>query len=403
MEPPSEPSLSRESLDYIERTPLEKRKALGQFFTPEDLRRALLDQLRLPARPAILDPACGTGEFLRSAREAWPDARLAGFEVDPELARIAAQVIPDASIRCVDALALPFEPAFDLVLGNPPYFQFKPDAAFRQRYASAISGRPNTYACFLKLGLELLRPGGVLAFVLPPSMNNGAYFRSLREFILATCRVESLRIQKSAARFVGANQAVMLLRIVKGEQDDGKFVFSRGPFRLFCQHPDRLQALFAGAATLDALGYSVRTGSVVWNQVRESLSSQPEAAVRLLWAHNVGKGALDLRGKDGKPGFVRGRELLVGPAILVNRVTGQGSKARIRAAVVPDRMEFLAENHVNVVLPPLAATEADVVHVAAALADSRSTEMVRELTGNTQISSLELLHLIPLHLGKQGA
>ncbi|MFH0947115.1 MAG: N-6 DNA methylase [Planctomycetota bacterium] len=396
------PSLRRETLDYIGRTPLAKRKAFGQFFTPEDLRRALLDQVRLPARPAILDPACGTGEFLRTAREVWPDAQLAGLEIDPELARIAAQVVPEALIRCEDALAAPFEPAYDLVLGNPPYFQFKPDAAFRMRYATAISGRPNTYACFVKLGLELLRPGGMLAFVLPPSMNNGAYFQSLREFILSTCRVESLRVQKSADRFVDANQAVMLLRIVKGEPDDGRFVFSRGPFRLLCQHPERLRTLFEGATTLDALGYSVRTGSVVWNQVRELLSQEPEEAVRLLWAHNVGKGALDLRGKTGKPGFVRGRKPLVGPAIVVNRVTGHGRKARIRAAVVPDRMEFLAENHVNVVLPPKEAAEKDVVRVAAALADPRSTEMVRELTGNTQISSLELLYLIPVHLGTGG-
>ena len=393
-----EPELTRETRDYIARTPLEKRKSLGQFFTPAALRRKLLAGLALPERPRILDPACGTGEFLRTARRLWPDAELTGFEVDPQLAALSRSAVPEARIYRIDALEEPWRPAYDAVIGNPPYFEFKPEAAFRKRYQAAISGRPNTYACFVKLGLELLLEGGVLAYVLPPSMNNGAYFRALRDFILTMCRVESLRILPAADLFEGASQTVMLLRLVKGEADDGVHLFRRGPFRLFCQDPARLHVLFEGATTLDDLGYCVRTGSVVWNQVRDQLTDEPQGAVRLIWAHNLAAGALDFRGKPGKPAFVRGRQPLKGPAIVVNRVTGLGQKARLRAALVPRDMEFLGENHVNVVRPPEGMGEAEVGHVVAALLSERAIAAVRELTGNTQISSLELQHLVPIDL-----
>ena len=57
MDAQPEPSLSEETLDYIKRVPLERRKALGQYFTPAELRHELLEGIVLPPRPRILDPA----------------------------------------------------------------------------------------------------------------------------------------------------------------------------------------------------------------------------------------------------------------------------------------------------------------------------------------------------------
>lgn len=391
-----EPPLSEASRAYLARTPLEKRKRLGQFFTPSALRDALLDDLALPARARILDPACGTGEFLASAGVRYPDATLVGWEVDPEPAGVASAQVPRARIEVCDALAVPFEPAFDAVIGNPPYFECRLDPETRARFAGAISGRPNSYALFVYLGLELLKPGGRLAFVLPPSMNNGRYFSALRQRILALARVESLRLLDAPDLFVGASQKVMLLRLTKGESDDARFVYRRGAFTLFTEDPGALAELFESATTLADLGYTVKTGQVVWNQARADLVDRAQGAVRLIWSHDIGDGELRFDGRPGKPGFVRGRAPLVGPAIVCNRVTGSGAAARLRAALVPAGLEFVGENHVNVVLPPAGTPERDVARVVERLRDPRVLQSVRRLTGNTQISSRELAHLVPV-------
>ncbi len=392
----NEAGLTRATLDYLARAPLARRKALGQFFTPEALRRELLDGLRLRRGARVLDPGCGTGEFLLSARRLWPDAELFGCEVDPELAAIARRLVPGAHVRACDALQEPFRPAFDAVIGNPPYFEFKPPQEIRRRYAPAISGRPNSYALFTQLGVELLKDGGVLAYVVPPSMNNGAFFSALRSFLLARCRVESLRLQPSPGIFSGAQQSVMLLRLWKGEQDDGRHVFRRGPFTLFAEAPAKLHALYAGCETLADLGCEVRTGTVVWNQVKDRLTDDPRGAVRLVWAHNIGAGTLDFTPRRGKPGCVRGKQPLRGPAVVVNRVTGKVATAVLKAALVPAGMEFVGENHVNVVLPPVGTSEAEVRRIVERLRRPRALAAVRRLTGNTQISSLELCQLVPL-------
>ncbi|MBL8767345.1 MAG: SAM-dependent DNA methyltransferase [Planctomycetes bacterium] len=381
---------------YIERVPLERRKQLGQFFTPRSLRERLLAGIELPPHARVIDPACGTGEFLLTARERFPDATLVGVEIDPELAQIARANVPDADIRIGDALRMPHLGTYDAVIGNPPYFELKAsDVPASMR--GVVAGRPNVFALFVKHGLDLLVDGGVMAFVLPPSMNNGAYFKALRDDVATRGRILGLELQDAHDLFDGATQATMLLRVRKGTAAAERHVFRRGPFTLFVVDPAELERSFDDAVTLADLGYEVRTGSVVWNQARADLTTEPHGAVRMIWSHDIAEdGRVRFADKPGKPGFVRGRMPLLGPALVVNRITGVGSRARLRVAVVPPGVPFVAENHVNVVLPQSGTRHDRVVAVATALRSPHALAAARRLTGNTQISATELKHLIPL-------
>jgi adenine-specific DNA-methyltransferase len=387
--------LAPETRAYLARSDPAHRKRLGQFFTPAPLREALLEGLDLPEAPRILDPACGTGEFLASAAARWPDAELEGWEVDPSLVPVAHRLAPAARIRRRDALSVAFEPAWDAVVGNPPYFELRLDPDLRRRYAAAIGGRANVYALFVLLGLACLRPGGVLAYVVSTSMTNGAYFRALRDHVLATAAVERLEVVSDTTAFVGAQQGVMLLVLRKGVRDDGRHVFRRGDHVLLAERPDELAALFEDRTTLGGLGWDVRTGTVVWNQRRRDLTHEPAGGTRLIWSRDVGEGGL-LDPADDRPRYVRGVEPKVGPAIVVNRVTGSGPRARLRAAVVPRGMRFVGENHVNVGFPPAGTRVEEVRRVAKALTAPGALAAVRRLTGNTQISRTELRDLVPI-------
>lgn len=75
----------------------------------------------------VLEPTCGRGAWLVAAREAWPDARLVGRELDPAYAAEARAAVPDADVAVADffatdwgALGRALEPPV-LVLGNPPW------------------------------------------------------------------------------------------------------------------------------------------------------------------------------------------------------------------------------------------------------------------------------------------
>ena len=82
---------TKESFDYLKNTDIEKRKRLGQYFTPKSIRDLLLSKLvslsEKKDNVKILDPACGSGEFLLSCLEHFNDANLYGFEIDESLVK----------------------------------------------------------------------------------------------------------------------------------------------------------------------------------------------------------------------------------------------------------------------------------------------------------------------------
>lgn len=352
----------------------------------------------------VLDPGVGTGELLAAAARRQDGLELFGWDVDKKALAAAAAHIPGATFEKRSALdAWDGEP-FDLVIGNPPYFQFRPGPALKERYAAVISGRANIFAFFFQAGLEVLRPGGRLAFIVPPSLNSGAYFEALREHITGVASVESLTVLEGTDLFEGANTAVQLLVLRKGES--GKdFLFERecadSGFRrvIFSAEADRLTACFDGRSTLWELGFEAFTGTIVWNQHRGALRKRAsDEVVPLIWSHNLKDGEVEFGNRPDKPQYIRPPgEVESGPAALVNRVVGSVGKGELRTALVPEGAEFLAENHVNVIRPrPGAEPKVDWQVLHGMLEDPGAAERLRLLTGNTQISARELTHLLPL-------
>ena len=220
---------TKESFDYLKNTDIEKRKRLGQYFTPKNIRDLLLSKLvsisENKDNVTILDPACGSGEFLLSCNEYFNNPSLYGFEIDDSLATIAKELVSNANIECIDTLKIYTNTKYDYVIGNPPYFEFKPDKDLKKKHSDIISGRVNIFSIFIKIGLELLEDGGYLAYVVPPSMNNGAFFKKLREYIINNSSIEYLHIVEGSDNFYMANQKVMLLILKKTNNHKQKNIY----------------------------------------------------------------------------------------------------------------------------------------------------------------------------------
>jgi hypothetical protein len=91
------------------------------------------------------------------------------------------------------------EGGFDVVIGNPPYVQLSMvkslDEGLKnyliENYKSSM-GRLNTFGFFIKLGLNLLREGGYLGFIIPNTILTQDYYEELRNMILETCAIKSI-------------------------------------------------------------------------------------------------------------------------------------------------------------------------------------------------------------------
>jgi len=394
--------LHQETIKYIKEADLRHRKKLGQYFTPHTLKEILFSKLPKVKNPKILDPAVGTGEFLITAKKYYPNSQIYGWEIDPALASIAKRVAPYSHIECVDSLKKSDYGKFDFVVGNPPYFEFKPDPEIRTKYSEILNGRVNIYGIFIYQAIQLLKDGGHLAFVIPPSMNNGAYFAKLRNFIVANCNIEFLSIQQVPTLFKDALQSVMLL-VLRKAPNVGNYVFKKNGILIFSEEKEYLENIFRNNVTLSDLGYRVQTGKLVWNQNKNLLTNTPKGNTTLIWSHNITKGRIELGNHRSKPQFVKTNVYEQGPVIVTNRIIGQPHKGSLRAAVVSENMKFVAENHVNVIYPPdrqprmcFVNKKISIENLVEQLNAPENSRILFRLTGNTQISKNELEKLFPI-------
>jgi SAM-dependent methyltransferase len=182
------------------------RRAYGQYFTPELVVACCYALLahRLPSHPRVADPACGDGAFLRyaAAQGLAAPQDLYGCDVDAALASgLAAEGLPN--VRRADGLdpaSLP-DATFDLVVGNPPF-----GVATTPGHALASEVR------FLLRAVELARPGGSIALVLPSGVLANERLRAIRARLLDRCTLlAAIALPRAAFRHTGTTAACSIL------------------------------------------------------------------------------------------------------------------------------------------------------------------------------------------------
>lgn len=392
---------TKESIDYLKNTDIKKRKKLGQYFTPKSIRELLLSKLPKKDNADILDPACGSGEFLLSCKKYFKNPILYGFDIDKKLINIASKLVKNASIKNFDFLNIDInKKKYDYIIGNPPYFELKLNEEIKKKYFDIIKGRVNIFSLFIKTGLDLLKDGGYLAYVVPPSMNNGAYFSKLRKYIIKNSSLEYLHIIDGADNFHLANQKVMLIILKKtNSKKSSKYIFKKNGITIFTEDKKFLNKAYKNTVSLKDIGYTVKTGSIIWNEHKEKLTNDKNNSTLLIWASNINNGKIIIGYTKGKPQYIKNisNDLIIkSRVVVVNRITGSSKDINIKAAIVNEK-EFVCENHVNVIYMSKNANQNySLEDIFKALQDKINIKVMRLISGNTQISKTELERLLPI-------
>jgi N12 class adenine-specific DNA methylase/SAM-dependent methyltransferase len=176
-----------------------KRTTFSAFYTSPVVIEAMHDalaRLGVPAAGTVLEPGCGTGNFLNYAP---PPMKFVGVELDSLSGRIAKAIHPDHDIRIEDFhdTRLP-ENGFDAIIGNVPFADIRRD--YRGQKLSL-------HDFFIAKSLDALAPGGIMALVTSHytlDKQNAAHRESLAERadFLGAIRLPSNAFQREGTSVV---------------------------------------------------------------------------------------------------------------------------------------------------------------------------------------------------------
>ena len=148
---------------YHEYAQAKKEFEMGQFFTPHEVCRDMVDVLSPASGDMILDMCCGMGNFFNHL----PNQHNAfGFDIDSKAVAVARYLYPDANIERCDIQQFRPGQRFDIIIGNPP-FNLKFDSRLSQEY-------------YMDKAFDLLNPAGMLMVIVPASFMQNEFWEKSR-------------------------------------------------------------------------------------------------------------------------------------------------------------------------------------------------------------------------------
>jgi len=140
-----------------------KEFEMGQFFTPHELCRSMVEVLSPTSSEMVLDMCCGMGNFFNHL----PNLHNSyGFDIDGRAVTVARHLYPEAHIEKCDIQQYRPEQHFDVIIGNPP-FNLKFDCKLSQEY-------------YMDKAYDVLNPAGFLMVIVPVSFMQSEFWEKTR-------------------------------------------------------------------------------------------------------------------------------------------------------------------------------------------------------------------------------
>jgi type I restriction-modification system DNA methylase subunit len=118
------------------------------------------------------------------------------------------------------------EGGFDVIIGNPPYVRIqtlnKSEVEFFNKNFKTATGNYDIYVLFVEQALRLLKPGGVMGFILPNKFMQVDYGIGLRKLLSENKYVQKIVDFKESQVFEGATTYTCLLFLIKQENPSYK-------------------------------------------------------------------------------------------------------------------------------------------------------------------------------------
>jgi len=376
----------------------------------------------------ILEPSCGSCEFIDKLINFYPNATVSGIEYNKIIYdNIKNNYDNNSNIKIIneDFLKNNLNETFDLIIGNPPYYVLK-KGDVETHYYDYFDGRPNIFLLFIIKSFKLLTDDGILCFILPKSFLNCLYYNKTRKYIYDNYQI--LNIIECDDNYIETEQQTIIFIIKNGNcningNDNDKYILKHlsDKYTIFatCEVINKLNELYISATTLNALKFKVLVGNIVWNENKSLLTDDPQKT-RLIYSTDIKYNTLSIKNytNTSKKNYIN-KEGYNEPLLVINRGYGTGNYnfeyALINCGFSDSNThikEYLIENHLICIKyecysqESFSDTEANsdtylidkYIQIYRSLSDERTAEFIKLYFGNNAINTTELSNILPIYL-----
>jgi tRNA1(Val) A37 N6-methylase TrmN6 len=391
------------------------KKDNGIFFTPKSIRTVLLERvihwiktLKIKIK-LIVEPSCGSGEFLLDIDKLFKNKVVIGIELNTTIYNEINKTINDnivnnkLTILNEDFMMYNIE-GVNLNIGNPPFVVLTNKSINEKykEYTSYISGRPNLYCLFLIKCLQNLDPkGGIVSFILPKSILNSSYYNNVRKYIYESFTLLEIVDFTDYKDYIETDQGTIGIIITnkKNCSIEKSYTMNIKNNIIFCIDTLGMESLIKGSTNLRELGLLVKTGPIVWNQHKEILTNDYTKPM-LIYNSNVTNGKLCVKTFDNKEKKqyidIDNDKIEKPPFIVVNR--GNGNSKYILNGTIINEHNVTIENHLNIIYNVSNQDPMILEKIIKSFNDKRSQQFIEMYCGNNSLSKTELETIFPIYI-----
>jgi adenine-specific DNA-methyltransferase len=440
----------------VESIPKKERKKYGQFFTSQKTAEFMASLFTIDfSKPELrlLDAGAGTGLLTTALVERLRDCGYKGqiyavcYENDPKVLPTLAEnlenlkksldikyeiridnYLTSQNFVCADFFKKEAE-EFDMIIGNPPYLKIAKDAPEALAMPEVCYGAPNLYFLFWAMGINNLKDGEEMVYIIPRSWTSGAYFERFRKFLFRHCVITNIHIFGSRDKvFDGESvlQETMIIKVKKTKEKpqyvkmsssetsdfvdikyydvDYSTIVAPNQFVFLVTSQEEAEILSrvnSQSNTLESDDLLMRTGLIVDFRTREVLRDNDEdGSFPLFYSHHIRNGRVQWpAGRESeyivtdKTGYLQENT----DYLFVKRFTSKEEKRRLQCGIYlkADHSEYKyisTQNKINYI-------KCDTPELAYGLYVLLNSTLYdayyRILNGSTQVNSTEI-NLMPV-------
>ena len=400
------------TLHITQKLTKEEKKKYGIFISPKSIISSLFSTVLLQLNNEtnsiknVLEPSCGTCEIVTYCDNNMTNVTIDGLEVNATIFE-SIKELPfknKVTLHNVDFIAYKPDKLYDLIIGNPPYFVCKKSDVPKE-YEEYIHGRPNIFGLFILHSLSLLKSGGIMAFIITKSFLNSLYYSKIRNFIKQTCSILKIDDYSSFNDFMDTEQATFGLILKKNmtpiEPTECHYSMLFNNDYIFTNNSAQLRDIFENATTIEKMGLKVRTGQVIWNEVKEELTDDENDTVLIYNTNITANHAVEYKNFKNidKKQYIN-RDGRIDPILVVNRGNGN-SEYKLNYAII-NKGPFLVENHLNEIYSPQKMENKTLLtmyeKIIQSFTNPKTKQFIELFLGNNGLSKTELETIFPIYL-----